>query len=244
MWQRAWFMLGAGIVAALIAYALFRYRLYHLMKLERLRLRIASDLHDDVGTSVSGMILATQVLERETAQGPASRAGFSELRARAEMTQEALRDIVWLLNPRNDTLDEFFLKLKDTARRQLPDTPCTFKVSGGQSFHRMGLDFKRHVVLFFKEAITNVAKHADASCVDVELAMEERAFSLVIHDNGKGFDPHLETKGNGLKNLRMRAGLIGGSCDITSASGTGTTVSLTAGITYSRTFQSRGKFFS
>ena len=233
-WQRWWFvtlMMGAG---AGILFLLYRYRVTRLLEMERLRTRIAADLHDDVGTNLSSIILASQIIERELPIMSEERRHLSELRSRAGTTQEMLKDIVWLLNPRNDTLDDFILKLKEIARRQLVNIPCEFTVSGEQHVGRLDLEFRRNIVLFTKEAVTNVIKHAEATAVEVRLALGENLFSLTIHDNGRGFDPQAHAGGNGLTNLRMRAQHIGGTVEIASTKGNGTTIRLTSNSTYIR----------
>ena len=150
------------------------------------------------------------------------------------MTQDMLRDIVWLLNPGNDSGDDFILKLRDIAQRQLMGMPCTFTISGEHRVKGLGLEFKRNVVLFCKEALTNVVKHAGATAVAVDVALKDNHFSLAIRDNGRGFDLQAPTRGNGLANLRTRARNISGSIDIQSAGGRGTTIRLDAKITYTR----------
>ena len=234
VWLRWWFMAGAVLVTATIIYALFRYRLYHFMKMERMRLRIAADLHDDVGTNLSSIVLASQVIENELPSSSEPRTHLAELRARAGLTQDMLRDIVWLLNPGNDSGDDFILKLRDIAQRQLMGIPCTFAISGEHRVKGLGLEFKRNVVLFFKEALTNVAKHAGATAVEVDVALKDNHFSLTIRDNGRGFDLQAPTRGNGLANLRTRARNISGSIAIQSTEGRGTTIRLNAKITYTR----------
>ena len=184
--------------------------------------------------------LASQVIENELPPASEQRSHLVELRTRAGMTRDMLRDIVWLLNTRNDSVDDFIIKLKDIAQRQLMGIPCTFAIAGEHRVEGLGLEFKRNIVLFFKEALTNIVKHAGATTVEVELALEERRFSLCIRDNGRGFDVQAPPQGNGLANLRARARNIGGSAEIDSVKGGGTTVRLETRITYTRS-TGRGK---
>ncbi|MBI5473659.1 MAG: ATP-binding protein, partial [Ignavibacteriae bacterium] len=238
VWMRWWFVVLVVLVAALILILIYRYRVARLLEIERLRTRIAADLHDDVGTNLSSIMLATEIIERQLPRESLERNRLAELRSRAGTTQEMLKDIVWLLNPRNDTVGDFILKLKEIARRQLMGIPCTFTASGEQRVGGLSLEFKRNVVLFLKEAVTNIVKHADATAVTIDLVFGEDTFSLSICDNGKGFPTEDEsylvggngndasTRGDGLTNLRARAGHIGGSAEITSAPGQGTTIRL------------------
>jgi signal transduction histidine kinase/ligand-binding sensor domain-containing protein len=243
-WQRWWF--AALLLSALTALILllYRYRVARVLEMERLRTRIAADLHDDVGTNLSSIMLASQIIERELPPLSEQRRQLWELRTRAGMTQDMLKDIVWLLDPRNDTFEDFILKLKDLAHRQLMNIPCSFTVSGEHRVDRLRLEFKRTIVLFFKEAMTNIAKHAGATAVQVDLALSDDLFSLSIRDNGRGFDPAKTTGGNGLRNLRARASHLGGTVDILSAPGAGTTIRLTSRITYTRSGRNPGKAVS
>lgn len=252
VWQRWWFIGLVILAGSLLLVLVYRYRVARLLEIERLRTRIAADLHDDVGTNLSSIMIASQIIERELPSLSEERRHLAELRSRAGVTQEMLKDIVWLLNPRNDTIGDFILKLKEIARRQLMDIPCTFNVSGEHRVDGLGLDFKRNVVLFLKEAVTNVTKHAGATTVDITLNLGEDSFSLTIRDNGRGFSEEetsapagrkdiSSSRGNGLINLRARAQQLGGSVEIISAPGSGTTVRLVSTIAYTRSTARRKK---
>jgi ligand-binding sensor domain-containing protein len=241
VWQRWWFMLGIVLLIAAGLYGLFRYRLYHLMNLERLRLRIAGDLHDDVGTNLSSIMIASQIIENQLPVASEQRRHISELRGRAASTQEMLKDIVWLLNPANDSIGDFVLKLQEIARRQLPEIPVAFTISGEQNFDALGLDARRNIVLFFKEAITNAARHSHATTIAADLSVRGDLLSLSVTDNGSGFEAQNPRKGNGLSNLRMRADNLGGSVEIRSEIGRGTTIRLSARIPNTRSIRRRSK---
>jgi signal transduction histidine kinase/ligand-binding sensor domain-containing protein len=238
-WQRWWFLTFVAAVLAGSGLLLYRYRVHRLLEMERLRTRIAEDLHDDVGTNLSSIMLASEIIERELPLVSEQRRRMSELRMRAGTTQDMLKDIVWLLNPRNDTLEDFLLKLKELARRQLVTVPSTFTVSGEHRVENIPLEFKRTVVLFFKEAVTNIAKHAQATAVTVNLSLDDEVFRLTISDNGRGFDPGVPANGDGLNNLRARARHIGGTVEISSTPLAGTTISLSSRITYTRSIRER-----
>lgn len=239
LWARWWFM-AAGVVCVLgMLYTLYRYRLTRILEMERLRMRIASDLHDDVGTNLSSIIVASQIMQRRSGLTDDQRSHLDELRSTATRTQEMLRDIVWLLSPRNDSFDDFVLKLREIAGRLLPETPCTFDVSGGEEWERLGLEFKRNVVLFLKEVLNNVARHASAGKVEVEMKLSGAMFSLRVRDNGRGFRTDTHPSGNGLLNLRQRALSLGGSVTINSAPGKGTDIGLFANITHMRSSKQR-----
>jgi signal transduction histidine kinase len=227
LWQRGWFMVAAALAGMVTLYALFRYRLYHLMKLERLRLRIAGDLHDDVGTNLSSIVIASQIMERQPGLTDGIREQLADIRQIAAGTHEMMRDIVWMLNPANDSLDDFMLKLKEAAGRLLAGVPYTFTVTPGRLLEKVSIDFKRNVLLIFKELLSNIVRHSGATSVIIDVSQENGGFLLHVNDNGRGFQPEAAGLGSGLASLRRRAAILGGSLEIESTPGKGTRATLT-----------------
>ncbi len=244
VWQRWWFIALMTGTCALLLFMLYKYRVARLLEMERLRTRIAADLHDDVGTNLSSIILATQIIERELPAASKQRKYLEELRSRAGITQDMLKDIVWLLNPRNDTIDDFVIKMKDIVRAQLQDIPHSFTTTVEDPDSGLSFEFKRNVVLFLKEAVTNIAKHSEATNAEIQLSLSHELLTLDIRDNGKGFLADQTGKGNGLANLRARARHMGGTANITSENGKGTKIILTSKIPYSRSAIRRKKSVS
>lgn len=225
-WQRWWFVcLAIGTVSAIL-WTLYRYRIKKIVQMERLRVRIAGDLHDDVGTNLSSIQVASQIMERQASLSEQDRTQLREIGAIATSTQEMMRDIVWMLNPKNDTLDDFLLKMKEVAARLLQGMRYTFVAPDGRLLDKVSIEFKRNIFLIFKEALNNIVRHAEATEARIRVRQEGGTFSLEIKDNGKGFDIVHVAMGNGLSNIRRRAAQIGGSIEITSKKGAGTVVTL------------------
>lgn len=233
-WQRWWFTAIVVLCMTGLLYSVYRYRVSRLLELERLRTRIASDLHDDVGTNLSSIMLTSQIMERKFHHSQEALSQLTQLRMTAGKTQEMLKDIVWLLSPRNDSFDDFVLKLKEIGTRLLVEVPFTLTVSGGQSLDKLNLDVKRNIVLFFKEALNNAAKHAHATEVHSDITIYGEHLLISITDNGTGFDAGAVRPGNGLLNLERRARDLGGTMRLSSVPGHGTTVELLANITHMR----------
>lgn len=225
-WIRWWFITGVILLVLSILFSLYRYRLYHLMNLERMRLRIASDLHDDVGTNLSSIVISSQIIERDGTLPAGIRSQLHDIRLVAATTQDMMRDIVWMLNPSNDSLDEFILKMKETAPRLLGDVPCTFVVPAGRLFEKVSIEFKRNVFLIFKEALTNIARHSGATHAAIHVSYTDGTFILQIKDNGRGFDAHQSFSGSGMGNLKRRAELLGGRIEFIRPAEEGTVVTL------------------
>ncbi len=226
-WQAWWFrILVAGLFASTI-YAVYRYRLRKLLEVERLRLRIADDLHDDVGSNLSAIAMVSRAVQRAPELTPTSKAKIAEIYNTAVLTSQGMKDLVWFIKPENDSLGDLILRMKDTASTLLSETELHFHSPKPDDSRAIAIDFKRSVFLAFKEIVTNIAKHAMATKVEINVTLIEGMFEMRIADNGKGFVERDTQPGNGLQSLRKRARSIRGTCEITSLPGNGTTVTFT-----------------
>ncbi len=225
-WRTWWFMFLAALSGVGILYSAYRYRVNQLLAIERLRARIAGDLHDDVGTDLSSIVLATQSIERRLPATSNQRDEVRQIGSIALRTQEMMRDIVWVLSSRNDTIDDLIMKMREATKRILGAISFTFQAPETPLPDKMSLEFKRTIFLFYKECLNNIVKHAAAKTVKIEVRSAGRGFVLTITDDGKGFNPNSHTSGLGLKNLRGRAEQIKGELVISSEPGKGTRISL------------------
>jgi ligand-binding sensor domain-containing protein/signal transduction histidine kinase len=225
-WQTGWFR--AALAAGLGAGALGAIRLRRARRrdLERLRVRLAADLHDELGSSIWSITLLSRMLQKDGQMGIDERRDVGEIHRIATQTSSAIRDIVWLINPAFDTAQDLVLRMKDFTGTMLRGAECRLLCDGVDLSRKLPLDFRQSVFLLFKEAITNVARHAQASQVEIVLNEAAGRWQLSIHDNGVGFDPEGGFPGHGLNNLRQRADNIGGEVEIASRPGHGTKVTL------------------
>jgi signal transduction histidine kinase len=226
-WQTAWFQGSVLLlVLGLLAFG-YRYRVRRLLEMERLRLRIASDLHDDVSSNLSGIALMSALVQQEPDLAPGHRHQLARIANTAQQTVTDLRDIVWLVDPSHDHLEDLLLKMKDTAAMLLNGTAYTFHIKEADGLVPLDMTFRRQVFLIFKEILHNIARHAEASTVTVVIGQQHKIFALQVTDDGVGFDPDAVQQGHGLRNLHRRAEMLGGHLDIGSVPGEGTRVSLT-----------------
>jgi ligand-binding sensor domain-containing protein len=228
-WQRWWFRLAVGGFLLAVAFAIYSIRIGRLRALERLRLRIARDLHDEVGSNLGTISLLAQMME----QTPSS-ADATQVRGIAVQTIDTLRDIVWFIDPKHDRLSDLVARLRETAGVMLASVPHRFTQEGNFESADLSLAFRRNVPPLFKETLHNILKHAHATEVEIVMQRQNDRFEFRIRDNGVGFDPARKSSGNGLRNLRKRAAEIGGSMEISSSPGAGTTVIFSAPITQTR----------
>ncbi|PAP75852.1 ATP-binding protein [Rubrivirga marina] len=189
------------------------------------RLRIAGDLHDDIGASLSSMAVLSDLVRRNDALPETDRSRLDRLSASARTLVDDLRDIVWAIDPSSDRLRDLAERLRDTASSLLPGVAWTVEAPTEDDLP-LDMEVRRHLLLVTKEALHNVARHADAATVRVRLDASPDALALTVEDDGRGFDPTDARSGHGLSSLRERAGQLGGTLTVDSRPGAGTRVYL------------------
>ncbi len=218
----------AGVGLSLIIFA--QGRVKRRKELEALRQRIASDLHDDIGSNLSSIALLAELGKTEAGEPALVQEEFSEIKTTADKTIESMRDIVWLIRPGEETWKQMMARFRETAANLLRAHDYSFVEKGAMQDDRLPLEFKRDFFLIYKEVLNNIVRHAEADRVLIEVEAGKNRLELTVQDDGKGFD-NLDQdfrEGNGLRNLRMRAQAIGGQLKVKSAVDTGTLVHLTA----------------
>ncbi|HWI56476.1 MAG TPA: ATP-binding protein, partial [Bacillota bacterium] len=205
-----------------------RERAEHHQALEAERSRIARDLHDDLGSSLTEIGVLASTGQRANAEVGGSPALFDAIVSKARGSIAALDVIVWAVDPEDNSLQSLADYLSGFAGEYLShsNVACRFKIP--VTFPPVMLEGRvRHdLFLAVKETLNNVVCHANASEVEFGIAVAESALEIVIADNGKGFDASVPSEGNGLKNLRGRLAKLGGRCVVESHPGGGTNMSI------------------
>jgi ligand-binding sensor domain-containing protein/two-component sensor histidine kinase len=231
-WQTWWFRAGAALAIASLLYGIYRYRVYHLLAVERTRSAIATDLHDDIGASLTGIALSSDLARRDIAAGSPDAGGrLEQISQTSRSLLDAMNDIVWSIKPENDALEQTILRMEDYAVRLLEENGIDLHVQIPDDLRTVKLPMtaRRNLFLIFKEAIGNILKHSGATRVEVTISSGESGrrrsdLQVSIGDNGKGFDPSEPRAGNGLGNMDLRARLLMGTFNVTSAPHGGTTL--------------------
>lgn len=230
-WLRWWFLTLTGLLLVSIAYAGHRYRLRRALELERVRTRIAADLHDDIGSNLSLIAGLSEMLNsqvRNTNGQIAER--LSVIATVSRRSVDAMSDIVWAVNPKRDNV----LDLAQRMRRFASDTLSArniefhFKTPGAENNVAMNAEVRRQSFLIFKEAINNVARHSGCKSAEAMLKVERGIIILELRDDGRGFDDTNGDEGHGLGSMRQRAEKLGGKLEVASKPGEGTTITLKA----------------
>ena len=228
-WQTWWFRGLAAVVVLGGLFALHALRIRRLVEMERLRLWIASDLHDELGSELSGIALATRLIGNHAQLTDRDRSRLADVATSAARATAGLRDIVWHISPEQDTLLSLEQRMRAVARTMLESVHHEFHSTGIRPAP-LDPEWRRHVFLIYKELLNNILRHARATRVEIGLHVTGRVLHLEISDNGVGV-PDGVAEGTGLRNVRRRAAALDATLEIDSRPGAGTHVRLTSAIT-------------
>ena len=229
-YQTMWFYTICATVVVIAILQVHRYRISRVMEMQRIRMRIATDLHDDIGSGLSKIAILSEVAQQQLPKESLSvQAPLTDIASSSRELVDSMSDIVWAVNPAKDHLTDLVTRMRRFASDFLTakDIRFKFQVSGISSETKLNPDFRRQVYLIFKESINNIVKHSEASSVDILLSSHARTVFLEIKDNGNGFDSSLIHEGHGLRSMVQRAESLGGKLEFLSSSGNGATVKLT-----------------
>jgi len=221
-WQTWWFRILAGVIIAGILAMVYRYRVAKLLAIERTRLRIARDLHDEVGSTLSSISYFAEAI-RSQAGAPAEKflALISESSSHAK---EAISDIIWSIDPANDDWEKTSAKLRRYASDLFESKCIRYQIDLPTAFplQTMAMERRRDFWLAFKEMATNAARHSQCAEAKIQLTAAGKLFHLLVQDNGIGFDPEKLAPGNGVQNIRARTRSLKAHLDLQTAPGAGT----------------------
>lgn len=201
---------------------------------QKIRNRIAQDLHDEIGSNLSSISLMSDLIQKSEKVEPDSISKIKRIHKVAKDSSQAMRDIVWITNPTSDNLKELITKMNEVANDMLAGISWKFDLPEDSININLSPETKRNVFLIFKEALNNIIKHSEATRAVLRLKISDKNLLLAIKDNGKGFNTLSGFNGNGLKNMQTRATEINGILKLNSSPGKGTTIALAVNITQVR----------
>jgi signal transduction histidine kinase len=232
-WQRWWFLSLSALGVGLMTLAFYRLRVTRIVELERLRTRIATDLHDDIGSSLSQIAILSEVSRlRFGKEQNGVGESLAQIATASRDLVDSMSDIVWAINPRRGLLSDLTRRMREFAVEVFTarEIEFSFRAPSGGPKVRLDADTRRQIYLIFKEAVTNAARHSRCARAEIELNVAHGRLLLRVRDNGRGFDPNGDVNtsrnGNGLANMRERARALGGDIEIISRATLGTTVKL------------------
>lgn len=224
------YLLISGIILLVLIGFIILQRFKHNQKLteSKLRTKIASDLHDEVGSSLSSISMYAGVVKMNN-DNQMNESFMEKIESTSRETIENISDIVWSIQPKNDDFKNVLNKMKNfghdvTASKQMD---FEFTVSPGLEKLNLNIEQRKNLYLIYKESINNAVKYSNAKKVSVTINKEGKKLNLAIEDNGEGMDADtVKGSGNGLQNMKQRAQDIGGTINITSHKGQGTRIQL------------------
>jgi signal transduction histidine kinase len=206
-----------------------RYRIIdrtrRIIELEKMRNHIARDLHDDIGSTLSSIHILSKVALQSHADSSSS---LSKIMDRSSAIMEKMDDIVWTINPRNDTMEQLLYRMKEFAAEMLEplNIQYTFDEDGDLSSLQVDIRQRKDLYLLFKEAVNNAAKYSRCKHLLIQIRRTKDYLQMEIADDGIGFTEDGLKSGNGLKNMRERAASMPASIRIDSVLGKGTSIDL------------------
>lgn len=228
IWQRWWFVTMIALTGGLAMWIIHRYRVARLIELERVRTRIATDLHDDIGSSLSQIALLSEVVRRRVSRDdPPVTKSLAQIAGSSRELVDSMSDIVWSVDPHKDHLSDLTQRMRRFASEVFTARNVEFRFRESEVEDlKLGADVRRQVFLIFKESVNNIVRHSGCKEADVEFRVENGWLTLKVSDDGKGFDIGAEGDGHGLVSMRDRAKALGGDLQVISNNGDGTTVRL------------------
>jgi signal transduction histidine kinase len=229
-WQTLWFQITFATLCGLFLLTIFflvaQLALHQKERwlLQRERARIAMDVHDDIGSRITHLVLNGEVVREELPENSKTRVQLGEICDDARRVLSSIDEILWALNPRLDTLQDFANYICDYAHKYLEPSAieCVFEVDPKMLFAEADLPLRRSLLMAMKETLNNIVKHSDATELRLKIERQRQRLVVVVQDNGKGFDPAAIKPGrNGLGNMSRRMRELGGSCHISSQPGQG-----------------------
>jgi signal transduction histidine kinase len=219
------------IFVGLIIYSIYQYRINSLLKIERLRTRIASDLHDELASNLSSIAMFGNIIQQENNE---KKNPPHELLDRIiNLSQDSvvsIREIIWAINPKVETTRNLLIKIRDSivVSCRAKNIKLEFDIPDEQmlSAENLSPEVRRDLWMLLKEALTNSIKHSGCTELKLVALYDGHLLRIVIKDNGKGFDKDEKFSGNGLVNMKRRAASLYADFEINSEKGEGTTIIL------------------
>jgi signal transduction histidine kinase/ligand-binding sensor domain-containing protein len=229
-WRTAWFMSTLLTIVAIIIYSMHRLRIKRILAVEKIRNRVARDLHDDMGSTLSTInILSSMAKAKLNSDIQKTGEYINKISDNSQRMMEAMDDIVWAIKPANDSMHKVVGRMREFATNvfEAKDIELEFKADEAVNNVNINMEARRDFFLIFKEAVNNAAKYSRCSKAAVEVYVDHHKLILRVKDNGIGFDVKAADSGNGLGNMQKRADALRSKIQIHSGMNEGTTVMLT-----------------
>lgn len=224
-WKQTWFIVLSIILLMVATFAVYHFRIAQLNHVQKVRDRIAADLHDEIGSSLTHINILSEIGKQHRTDGNGASNLFERIGEEVQSSSEALDDIIWSVKTKRDAIGDIIARMRQYATEIFEPVDIAFylteHVEGIESFH---MEFKRDFYLVYKEILRNILRHAEASRVDIMVNVDRSKVILRITDDGIGFDKNAPSDRSGLSNIQARVKKWGGKVEWNSFEGKGTQV--------------------
>ena len=214
----------------MLSYSFYRYRLNQTIKLQNIRDNIARDLHDEIGSNLSSISLFSEVAKENVHQNNFGSVlpVIQKIEDYTQVSQEAMSDIVWMINSRNDSFENISTRMRSFASEVLEtnNIHVQIEIDKELEYQKLSMVQRKNFYLIFKEAVNNISKYSQCKNVFIKINFVNSKITMLIEDNGIGFDINAITKGNGLQNMKNRAKELNGKIIFDSKINAGTKINL------------------
>ena len=218
-YQTWWFTILWILGVGGLFFLLYRYNLNKKLAMERMRTQIASDLHDEVGSMLSGLAMQSELLQADS--NPINSSRFQNIADLSRNVVGKMRDLVWSIDSRSDTAQDLLDKMYEKLATLLGPKDIAYRIEIGDLSlgKHLSVNIRQQLYLIFNEALTNIVRHSNANEVIVNIGNVGANFVMSIKDNGSNIDTQKKSTGMGLNNLKMRAKKINAICELDTADG-------------------------
>ena len=227
-WKSWWFIVLLLLISAAVMYTIYRYKLYKRLEVERFRLRVSRDLHDDIGSTLSSInILAKSSLSRRSGEQEDDNL-LHKIQRQSQKMLDAMDDLVWNTKPGHDSVESLTVRIREYGSEVLEASAISFTLDCPEALNNMKLTMeqRKNIYLIFKEALNNLAKYSCSTHAKIDFQSAKNLLIMTIHDDGVGVSKLAGRNGNGLENMKARAAEMKARLDIISYKGSGTTIRL------------------
>lgn len=230
LWHKGWSYAVLMLLLAGAIYAVHCLRVNHILSTERIRRRIARDLHDDIGSTLTSINIMSAMARRSADKDDIVKTQEFLVKISESTTRmmESMDDIVWSINPLNDNTQQVIARMREftTGMLEARQIGFSFMIDDKIYQRKLPLESRHDFFMIYKEAVTNIAKYAQCSFTDIRVQLRKGQLVLRVQDDGVGFNVNEAGEGDGLTNMQRRAFRMNGQLSIQSQTGKGTVVTL------------------
>ncbi|AFK02137.1 putative signal transduction histidine kinase [Emticicia oligotrophica DSM 17448] len=219
-----WFRIALALLGLGVGYGIYWYRINEFKKLQAIRNRISSDLHDEIGASLSSISILGGLVKQKLDEKHPGYSFAQMIHDEAKQAGTAIDYIIWNINPQFDSLESLFTRINSEASEIIEAKGIIYEFEATDlGSKNISIDKKRNIYLICKELINNALKHSQCNKISLKCEVKNKNLYLSFSDNGIGFDSSISSNRNGVKNIKARLQELQGSYQIISEEGQGTT---------------------